>query len=71
MTYRITDAPLPITAYRSTIKVTPAKNGGSTVTWSSSVRGKSDHPKHHEKGEDDESLKSLVKGVYRAGLDNL
>jgi carbon monoxide dehydrogenase subunit G len=67
MSYRITDGPLPITRYRSTIQVTPA-NGGSLLTWSSTFRGKSDPPKE---GEDDASLKELISGVYTAGFDNL
>lgn len=67
MSYRITDGPVPITRYRSTIKVTPA-NGGSLVTWSSTFRGKADNPKQ---GEDDDSLRKLFAGVYNAGFDNL
>lgn len=68
MKYRITDSPLPITAYVSTIKVTPSKDGGSVVTWSSTFKGKDAQPKE---GTDDASLKKLVSGVYTSGFDNL
>ena len=68
MKYRITDSPLPITGYVSTIKVAPLKSGGSVVTWSSTFKGKSAKPKE---GEDDASLKKLISGVYTGGFDNL
>lgn len=60
--YRITDSPLPISDYVSTLKVT--KSGtGSTVTWSSTFKAKDGTP--------DEDAKKLISGVLRAGLDNL
>src|ERR1700758_3094591 len=61
-TYRITDSPLPITDYVSTIQV-KANKSGSVVYWSS-------HFKAKEGTADAEAVK-LVRGVYRAGLDNL
>lgn len=60
--YRITDSPLPVTNYVSTLKVVKAK-GGSTVTWSSSFKAK--------EGSSDDDAKKVIAGVYRAGLDNL
>lgn len=69
MTYRITASPLPITAYRSTIKVTPGANGGSVVSWSGTFKGKDAKPQ--EGATDDASLKKLISGVYTAGLGNL
>src|SRR5579871_1498302 len=43
--YRIVDSPLPITDYKSSISVRPAK-GGSRVTWSGTFKRKnaSEHP---------------------------
>jgi mxaD protein len=61
-TYRITDSPLPVTDYVSTIQVKSSKSG-SVVMWSS-------HFKAKEGTEDAEALKT-VRGMYTAGLDNL
>jgi mxaD protein len=61
-TYRITDSPLPLTDYVSTIQVKSSKSG-SVVMWSS-------HFKAKEGTEDAEALKT-VRGMYTAGLDNL
>ncbi|WP_428423107.1 SRPBCC family protein [Methylibium sp.] len=60
--YRITDSPLPVTGYVSTLKVAKAK-GGSTVVWTSSFKAKEGTP--------DADAKKVVSGIYRAGLDNL
>lgn len=60
--YRITDAPLPISDYVSTLKV--EKSGtGSVVTWSSTFKAKAGTP--------DDDARKLISGVLRAGLDNL
>jgi mxaD protein len=61
-TYAITDSPLPVTDYVSTLQVKGVK-GGSVVTWTS-------HFKAKEGTEDAEATKTM-RGVYRAGLDNL
>lgn len=61
-TYRIMDSPLPVTDYVSTIQVKPGKDG-SVVTWSSRFKAK-------EGTEDAEATKTM-RGIYRAGLDNL
>lgn len=60
--YRITDSPLPVTGYVSTLKVAKSK-GGSTVTWSSTFKAKD--------GTTDDDARKVISGVYRAGLDNL
>src|SRR2546430_2739791 len=61
-TYRITDSPLPVTDYVSTMQVKPSKSG-CVVTWSS-------HFKAKEGSEDAEAVKT-IRGIYTAGLDNL
>jgi mxaD protein len=61
-TYRITDSPLPVTDYVSTIQVKPSKSG-CVVNWSS-------HFKAKEGTEDAEAVKTM-RGIYTAGLDNL
>ena len=68
--YRITESPLPLADYASTITVKPGKAGMTAVTWSGSWKRKntSDNP---PEGESDAGTIKLVKGVYRGGLDNL
>jgi hypothetical protein len=61
-TYRILESPLPVTNYVSTLKVAKHKSG-STVTWSGTFKAKD--------GTSDEEAKKVMRGVYRAGLDNL
>jgi hypothetical protein len=60
--YRISESPLPIEGYISTIEVkgTP---GGSSVVWSSTFEVKP--------GASADEVKKAIAGVYRAGLDNL
>jgi hypothetical protein len=60
--YRITESPLPITGYVSTLEVKGNK-GGSSVVWSSNFEVKA--------GASEEEVKKAIAGVYRAGLDNL
>jgi hypothetical protein len=60
--YRITESPLPITGYVSTLEVKPNK-GGSSVVWSSNFKV--------EDGASQDEMKKVIAGVYRAGLDNL
>jgi carbon monoxide dehydrogenase subunit G len=61
-TYTITDSPLPITDYTSTIQVKPSKSG-SAVIWSSHFRAK--------EGTADADALKVMRGIYTAGLDNL
>ena len=60
--YRITDSPLPVTNYVSTIVVRKSKDG-STVVWSSTFKAKEGTP--------DDEAKKVISGIYTAGLDNL
>ena len=68
MRYRITDSPLPLTAYAATLEVSPGKDGGSRLTWSSTFRGREGQP---AEGGDDASLKRLITGLYTAGFAHL
>jgi mxaD protein len=61
-TYRITDSPLPVTDYVSTLQVKAAPSG-SVVYWTSHFKAKEGTP-------DADALKTM-RGVYRAGLDSL
>jgi mxaD protein len=61
-TYRITDSPLPVTDYVSTLQVKPTKNG-SVINWMSHFKAK--------EGSSDEEASKAIRGIYRAGLDNL
>ncbi len=60
--YRITDSPLPVTGYVSTIKVVKSKDG-STVVWSSTFKAKA--------GTSDADAKKVISGIYTTGLENL
>jgi mxaD protein len=60
--YKITESPLPITDYISTITVVSAK-AGSTVIWSSNFIAK--------QGTADDEVKKAIAGIYTAGLDSL
>ena len=71
--YRITTVDvkvLPVTNYSSTITVTPAEGGKSTVEWRGAFyRG---YPNNDPPPElSDEAAVKAVSGVYRAGLDAL
>ena len=60
--YKITESPLPVTNYISTIKVMRAK-AGSTVVWSSNFMT--------NRGTADDEVKKAIAGIYTAGLDSL
>jgi Polyketide cyclase / dehydrase and lipid transport len=60
--YRITESPLPIEGYVSTLQV-KGKKGGSSVVWSSSFEVTA--------GASEDEVKNAITGVHRAGLDNL
>ena len=66
--YRIISAPLPVSDYVSTLKVSQAKGGGSTIVWSSQFRRKDEKPAD---GADDAGVRKIVSGIYTSGLDNL
>jgi len=61
-TYAITVSPLPIADYVSTITVSPAEDGKTTVTWSSSFDAS---------GATDEEAIKTISGIYDAGLNSL
>jgi len=61
-TYSITDSPLPVTDYVSTLQVKAAKSG-SVVMWSSHFKAK--------EGTADADATKAIRDIYRAGLDNL
>lgn len=60
--YVIEKSPLPITNYKSTLKVTPKGDDKSTVEWSSTYtpdNGKA------------EAANTALTGIYQSGLDNI
>lgn len=72
--YRITDLAankrvLPVSDYRSTIRVTEAP-GGATVTWRGDFL-RADTADQPAAGMGDQDAVTAVRGVYRAGLENV
>lgn len=64
--YRIVgDSPLPLTDYVSSMFVTKGKKGMTKVVWQGKFKNKPGS------GKTDKEVVDLIKGVYRAGLDNL
>jgi polyketide cyclase/dehydrase/lipid transport protein len=61
-TYAITQSPLPIADYVSTITISDAGDGKSTVIWSSSF---------DSNGASDEDAINTIAGIYDAGLNSL
>ncbi len=61
-TYEIEKSPLPITDYKSTLKVTKKSDDMSKVTWSSTYTP--------DKGKD-AAADQAISGIYQAGLDNI
>lgn len=57
--YRFLSSPLPLSNYKSTIKVTAKRDGISTVTWSGSYT-----PEHGK----EQAASDALSGVYEAGL---
>ncbi len=60
--YMIEKSPLPITGYKSTIKVTKTGADESKVEWSSTYTP--------DKGKEDAADQALT-GIYQSGLDNI
>lgn len=54
---------LPVVNYHSTIAVHKVKTGGTKVVWKGNFEA--------APGTDDKAAKKAVRGVYRAGLDNI
>lgn len=65
--YKIVESPLPFTDYRSSIKVSPAMDGGSEITWSGTYKRRAEKP---GKDNDDVAVRGIVDGLYRACLGN-
>lgn len=65
MTYRITESPLPVTHYVSTLSVAPS-GAGAVVTWKSTFKRD-----RNAKDVDDAKAKEIVAGIYTAGFDGL
>ena len=65
MTYRITESPLPVTHYVSTLSVAPS-GAGTLVTWKSTFKRD-----RNAKDVDDAKAKEIVAGIYKAGFDGL
>ena len=61
-TYTITESPLPVSEYVSTLKVEANDKGTTTVTWSSSFNAS---------GVPDEKAIEIISGVYDGGLEAL
>jgi len=68
--YAILEGVLPVSDYTSTVSVTSAGKGKSTVTWSGAFKRKdtSDKPAANA---DDATATNTMSAVYQAGLDNL
>ena len=68
--YAILEGVLPVSDYTSSVVVTSAGNGKSTVTWSGSFKRKDTGDKPAADADDATATKAMS-GVYQAGLDNL
>lgn len=60
--YEIESSPLPVTGYKSTLKVTPKGDNESTVEWSSTFTPASGK---------EQDAETAIGGIYQAGLDNI
>lgn len=60
--YTITESPLPVANYHSTISVEPVEGGKSRLSWTSSFDAA---------GVSDEEAVAVIAGVYEAGIDAL
>ena len=68
--YAILEGVLPVSDYTSTVIVTAAGKGKSTVTWSGSFKRKDTGDKPAADADDATATKTMS-GVYQGGLDNL
>ena len=68
--YAILEGVLPVSSYKSTVVVSSAGKGKSTVTWSGRFKRKNvgDNPADNE---NDKAAVDTIGGVYQAGLNNL
>jgi mxaD protein len=68
--YAILEGVLPVSDYTSTVSVTSAGKGKSTVTWSGNFKRKDTGDKPAADADDATATKTMS-GVYQGGLDNL
>lgn len=61
--YKILESPLPIASYAATLTIVAGPGGGSIVEWSSTFKA--------APGAEDAAARSVVEGIYDAGLANL
>src|SRR3984957_12642992 len=68
--YAILEGVLPVSSYTSTVVVSSAGKGKSTVTWSGRFKRKNvgDNPADNE---NDKTATDTMGGIYQGGLDNL
>lgn len=62
LSYAITESPLPIKDYESTLSVQDNGDGSATVVWKSTF---------NSNGVSDEESAAIIKGIYEAGLTSL
>lgn len=67
--YKITEGVLPVRDYAATLSL-KAVDGKTVVTWRSTFKRK-DPGKAPAAGQDDDSAKAAIAGVFKAGLENL
>lgn len=62
--YRIDESPLPVTAYKATFSVAPAKGkkGATTITWAAQFKAKDVK---------DAEAKDVITGVFSTGLESI
>jgi mxaD protein len=61
--YKILEGPLPVESYAATMTVLPGPGGGSVLEWSSTFKA--------APGAEDAAARSVVEGIYDAGLAGL
>jgi mxaD protein len=68
--YEMLDTVLPVSGYKSTLTVTSAGKGKSTVTWTGNFRRKDtgDSPADNA---NDKTATDTITSVYQGGLQNL
>ncbi|HEY7986287.1 MAG TPA: SRPBCC family protein [Methylophilaceae bacterium] len=68
--YTIIESVLPVTSYVSSVTVVADKDNTSKVIWKASFKRK-DLSNKPAAGQDDETAKKTITGIFHAGLDNL
>jgi mxaD protein len=70
MKYEITESVLPVRDYGATLKVEPAGEGKSIVTWRAMFKRK-DPANPGAAGQDDAAAKEAITGIFKSGLENI